>query len=87
MPSTTILTVEDDAAIRRGIVDALTFAGYRVLQSGRGDEGMEMAQTQSYDLLLLDLVLPATEGWELLRRVRAIRPTQRSRARFATGRR
>jgi DNA-binding response OmpR family regulator len=71
----TILTIEDDAAIRRGITDALTFAGYRVLQCGRGDEGLEMAQMQAYDLLLLDLVLPGAEGWEILRSVRAVRPT------------
>jgi DNA-binding response OmpR family regulator len=31
-----ILTIEDDAAIRRGIVDALTFAGFQVLQTGNG---------------------------------------------------
>jgi DNA-binding response OmpR family regulator len=76
MPAATVLAIEDDSAIRRGISDALTFAGYRVLQCGRGDEGLEMARTQAYDLLLLDLVLPGTEGWEILRAVRAARPTQ-----------
>jgi DNA-binding response OmpR family regulator len=74
--SKTILTVEDDAAIRRGIVDALTFVGYRVLQAGHGDLGLEMAVRQSYDLLLLDLVLPGKSGLEILRSVRTTRPTQ-----------
>jgi DNA-binding response OmpR family regulator len=71
-----ILTVEDDPAIRRGIVDALRFAGYQPLEAARGDEGLELATSRSYDLLLLDLVLPACSGLEILRRVRSIRPTQ-----------
>src|ERR1043165_6930284 len=71
-----ILTVEDDAAIRRGIVDALGFNGYKVLQAGNGDLGMEMAVRQVYDLMLLDLVLPGKGGLEILRAVRQTRPTQ-----------
>ena len=71
----TVLTIEDDAAIRRGMVDALRFAGFTVLQSGRGDEGLTMALEQDFDLLLLDLVLPGTDGLEILQRVREIRPT------------
>jgi DNA-binding response OmpR family regulator len=71
-----ILTVEDDPAIRRGIVDALRFAGYQPLEAARGDEGLELATSRSYDLLLLDLVLPGCSGLEILRRVRSIRPTQ-----------
>jgi len=71
----TILTIEDDSAIRRGIVDALRFAGYDVLQSGHGDEGLTIALQQEFDLMLLDLVLPGTDGLEILRQVREIRPT------------
>jgi DNA-binding response OmpR family regulator len=76
MPTKTILTVEDDPAIRRGIVDALKYIGYVVLEAGHGDLGHEMAVRQSYDLLLLDLVLPGRGGLEILRSVRATRPTQ-----------
>jgi DNA-binding response OmpR family regulator len=75
MSNRTVLTVEDDAAIRRGIVDALTFVGYRVLQAGNGDDGLRMAVQQQYDLLLLDLVLPGRQGMEILREVRQTRPT------------
>lgn len=75
MPKT-ILTVEDDPAIRRGIVDALKYVGYGVLEAGHGDLGHEMAVRQTYDLLLLDLVLPGRGGLEILRAVRATRPTQ-----------
>ncbi len=73
---TTILCVEDDAAIRRGVTDALQFAGYTVLQSGDGEQGMELALHCEYDLLLLDLVLPHRSGLQILQQVRAVRPTQ-----------
>lgn len=71
----TVLTIEDDAAIRRGIRDMLRLAGYRVLECGRGDEGLQMAVSLQYDLLLLDLILPGTDGLEILRQVREARPT------------
>jgi len=70
-----ILTVEDDPAIRRGIVDALRFAGYDVLEAADGHTGREMALRQHYDLLLLDLVLPGPDGFEILEAVRRLRPT------------
>ena len=75
MPAQTILTVEDDAAIRRGVVDALTYAGYSVLEAGRGDDGCQMALRRELDLLLLDMVLPGKTGLEILREVRNVRPT------------
>jgi DNA-binding response OmpR family regulator len=76
MPSITILTVEDDAAIRRGIVDALSFAGYRTLDAGTAREGERLALTSPYDLMLLDLVLPDGSGLEILAAVRNVRPAQ-----------
>ncbi|HEX3999465.1 MAG TPA: response regulator transcription factor [Pirellulales bacterium] len=71
-----VLTIEDDPAIRRGIVDSLRFAGYAPLEAGRGDEGLRMATERNYDLLLLDLVLPGCDGLEILKAVRTQRPTQ-----------
>ena len=76
MNNKTVLTVEDDPSIRRGIVDALRYMGYGVLEAGHGDLGHEMAVRQNYDLLLLDLVLPGRGGLEILRSVRATRPAQ-----------
>jgi DNA-binding response OmpR family regulator len=75
MPVLQVLTIEDDAAIRRGIVDALRFAGYRPLEADRGDRGLELARSCQFDLLLLDLLLPGREGMEILREVRSLRPT------------
>jgi DNA-binding response OmpR family regulator len=75
MPAQTILTVEDDAPIRRGVVDALTYAGYSVLEAADGHEGCRMAVRRELDLLLLDMVLPGKTGLEILREVRNVRPT------------
>lgn len=75
MPIARILTIEDDAAIRRGVVDALSFAGYDVLEAGTATEGAKMAMEREYDLLLLDLVLPGGGGLEILEQVRKVRPT------------
>ena len=70
-----ILTIEDDAAIRRGIVDSLQFAGYETIEAADGQSGLEMALRRQFDLLLLDLVLPKRDGFEILREVRRLRPT------------
>jgi DNA-binding response OmpR family regulator len=70
----TILVIEDDAAIRRGVVDALRFAGYEVLEAGEGNKGMELAERATFDLLLLDLVLPNHSGFDILTALRTHRP-------------
>ena len=75
MSSTSILTIEDDPAIRRGIVDSLKACGYVVWQCGRADQGIEMALGKPCDLILLDLVLPGGDGLDVLAKVRREKPT------------
>lgn len=75
MSPLTILVIEDDAAIRRGIVDALRFAGYDTLEAATGGDGLDLALSRDYSLLLLDLVLPGPGGMEILSSVRHDRPT------------
>lgn len=70
-----ILIVEDDHAIRRGLADALRFAGYQVYESARGDEGIHTALSNPIDLVVLDVVLPGCSGMEALRRIRESEPT------------
>ena len=70
-----VLVVEDDPAIRQGIVDALEHAGYGTLEAERADKGLDLALRTGCDLILLDLVLPGGDGLEILRQVRAARPT------------
>lgn len=73
MSTQTILVIEDDRPIREGVVDALTFSGYGVLQAPDGAKGMDLAISASYDLLLLDLVLPHHSGFEILEKLRDVR--------------
>lgn len=70
-----VLVVEDDAAIRRGIVDALAFEGFATLEADDGERGLHSAVEADCDLLLLDLVLPRKDGLDILREVRSARPT------------
>ncbi len=70
-----ILVVEDDAAIRRGIVDALRFEGYCPIEAANGTDGLDMAIGVDCSLILLDLVLPGMDGLEILEQVRQVRPT------------
>src|SRR6516162_4171929 len=75
MASIHIVVVEDEWPIRRGIVDALKAAGYRVTEAGDGAKGLEEAVRLGVDLVLLDLLLPRKDGTEVLAELRKIRPT------------
>lgn len=74
--SPTILVVEDDPAVRTGIVDTLEFSGYQTLQAANGHEGLKLALKATYRLLLLDLVMPGPSGFEILTALQKARPGQ-----------
>ena len=68
---TRILVVEDDPSIRMGLEDTLAAKGYAVEVVGRGGDGAERAASGRYDLVLLDVMLPDLDGFEVCRRIRA----------------
>jgi PAS domain S-box-containing protein len=70
----TILLVEDDASVRTLARKTLEARGYRVLEAADGKEAMEIAQSQSLDLLLTDMVLPGIGGSEIAARIHDIHP-------------
>lgn len=70
-----ILVIEDDAAIRRGLVDALAFAGYDVTEAGDGTRGLALGLETPVDLVLLDVMMPGLGGFDVLEQLRAARPT------------
>src|SRR5689334_1399735 len=72
---TTILVVEDDPAIRRGIVDALKYANYGVLECADGRSAAKTAIESPIDLVLLDVMLPGRDGFSILEELRAAKPT------------
>ncbi len=70
MPGEKILIIEDEVKIARFIELELKYEGYLVDQAHDGRVGLEMALTGSYDLVLLDVMLPSLNGMEVLRRLR-----------------
>jgi DNA-binding response OmpR family regulator len=74
---TRILVVEDDPSIRMGLEDTLAAKGYEVEVVGRGSEGAERAISGRYDLVVLDVMLPDIDGFEVCRRIRQSKGTSR----------
>ena len=70
----TILVIEDDVSILRGLKDNLKFEGYEVLTATDGQEGIVLALEQSPDLVLLDIMLPGPSGYDICRKVKEQKP-------------
>ncbi len=71
-----ILVVEDEPAIRTGLVDVLIFHGFEVDYAETGNDGLEKAMTAGYDLILLDVMLPGINGFDICEQVRKAHPEQ-----------
>jgi two-component system copper resistance phosphate regulon response regulator CusR len=65
-----LLLIEDEEKVSRFIVKGLTAERFAVDVAAEGDRGLELAQTYSYDMIILDLMLPGLSGTEVLRLVR-----------------
>ena len=66
-----ILIVEDETAIRTGLVDVFVYHGYDVDYAEHGEEGLSKALSGLFDLILLDVMLPGIDGFEICNRIRA----------------
>jgi len=66
-----LLLVEDEAAIRAGLVDVFVYHGYEVECAATGPEGLELASSGRFDLIVLDVMLPGLDGFEICNRIRA----------------
>ena len=66
----TVLIVEDEPHIVLGIQDALEFEGFRVVSAGRGKEGIALARAENPDAIILDLMLPDTNGYAVCEELR-----------------
>jgi two-component system response regulator RegX3 len=65
-----LLVVEDEAAIRSGLVDVFVYHGYEVETAEHGDDGLRRALGGNFDLILLDVMLPGIDGFEICNRIR-----------------
>jgi two-component system OmpR family response regulator len=70
-----VLIVEDEPDLLSSLVKALREDGYAVDAAADGDEGLYKAENNDYDAVVLDIMLPGIDGWELLRRLRKTKKT------------
>jgi len=74
MKQKVILVVEDDPNILMGLEDNLVLEGYDVLKATNGIQGLKTAFEKEIDLLILDIMLPGINGYEICRKVKAEKP-------------
>jgi DNA-binding response OmpR family regulator len=67
-----ILIIEDEAAIRTGLVDALVYHGFGVESADEGKRGLDQALTGKFDLILLDIMLPGIDGFTICNEIRKL---------------
>jgi two-component system OmpR family response regulator len=70
-----VLAVEDEPDLLNSLMKALREDGYAVDGAPDGDEGLYKAESYDYDAIVLDIMLPGIDGWELLRRLRKTKKT------------
>ena len=70
-----LLVVEDEPDLLAGLARALRKQGYAVDTAADGEDGLYKAQATDYDAILLDVMLPRLDGWEVLTRLRAAKAT------------
>ena len=70
-----VLLVEDDSSVAKSIELMLQTEGYIVDSTDLGEDGLEIGKLYDYDIIILDLMLPDIDGYEVLRRFRAARVT------------
>ena len=76
MTTKKILVIEDDNILQSAITTALKQTGFSVIQSFDGKDGLEKAKKNSIDLILLDLLIPKKDGWEVLKTLKGDKKTK-----------
>src|SRR3954465_595933 len=68
-PGPVVLIVDDDPGVRRHVRVSLEAEGYTVREAGNAAEGLALVEGERPDLILLDVLMPQVDGWEMLRQV------------------
>ena len=66
-----ILVIEDEATLQKALVEVLEQTGYEVFSALDGEKGFELATNELPDLILLDIILPKMDGFEVLKGLKA----------------
>ncbi len=70
-----VLIVDDEQVIREGCERALASSGYEVSKAENGARGIELLENERFDIILLDLMMPGVDGFEVLKWVKEFRPS------------
>jgi len=69
-----VLAIDDDSTMTELLAMLLRSYGYEVLTANRGTEGLQAARNQFPDIVILDLLMPGLDGWEVCRDIRSFSP-------------
>lgn len=69
-----ILTIDDDPSLRSFLRRGLTYEGFQVQVAASGDEGLKLIRQQAPNLVILDVMMPGMDGFQVLRELRASHP-------------
>jgi DNA-binding response OmpR family regulator len=81
-----ILVVDDNAAVRKAVMMMLEMGGYRVAGAKDGAEAMRAFESETPDLVIVDIIMPDKDGIEIIREMRRLRPETRIIAMTGGGR-
>lgn len=73
---TRILLIEDDTMLQEILVERLIFRGFEVISATNGQEGIEKAQIEKPDIILMDMRLPVMDGWQATKQLKSLPATQ-----------
>ena len=71
-----VLIIEDEATLQKALQEILTAENYNVLSALDGSRGLEMAREENPDLILLDIILPKMDGFEVLKELKSEEKTE-----------
>lgn len=69
-----ILVVDDDAAVRESLINALSYEDFHPVGAANGDQAVQCVESEKPDLVLLDLNMPGKNGWEVFQEVTTAHP-------------
>ncbi len=72
-----VLIVDDDESIRLILAEALSLDGHEIAEASTGEQALEMINQRNYDIVLTDLMMPLTDGMELLTIIKKLKPETR----------
>ena len=71
-----ILVVEDESSLQKAMIDVLKINGYEALGANDGERGLAMAKSEKPDLILLDIIMPKMNGFDVLKALKAVDDTK-----------